>query len=251
MGKPSYSLTDLSDMTGIEPRTIRSYFERGLLRGADRLGPGASYGPYHLDRLRVIRRLRDYQDLPLDKIRLLLHSLRESQIQGIASGRLTIGGIVDTDISAPGMSRRGEKASEDLASARPEEEESERIDAYPMRPEGRVASRPLQAFLSHRSGKLPESETDVPGEEEMRRPLASVLNWLASVTGVRRARSASRATWHEIEITPDVYLRVRAGHDPAQLDDYEQLAGQLRQILLGGTVPPEHEPPVSRGKPRA
>jgi len=53
------SLQELSEQTGVEQRTIRSYVERGLLPGPESLGRGARYPHEALDRLRVMQLLRE------------------------------------------------------------------------------------------------------------------------------------------------------------------------------------------------
>lgn len=91
-----YTLNELAQKCGIETRTIRSYFEKGLLIGADRPGPKATYGRYHLDRLRAIKHFRDSNpDVALDKIRLLLQSMTEENIRFVAAGGYFK--LVDTD----------------------------------------------------------------------------------------------------------------------------------------------------------
>ena len=67
------SLQELADGTGVEPRTIRSYVEKGVIPGPDSLGRGARYPRETLDRLKVLQLLRDAnRGLTLDQIRLLL-----------------------------------------------------------------------------------------------------------------------------------------------------------------------------------
>ncbi len=63
-----YTLQDLADLAEVTPRTIRYYVAQGLLPSPDRVGPGALYGPGHLARLRLIRRLQR-EHLPLAEIR--------------------------------------------------------------------------------------------------------------------------------------------------------------------------------------
>ena len=53
------TLQDLADATGVEPRTIRSYVEKGIIPGPDSLGRGARYPRESLDRLKVLQLLRD------------------------------------------------------------------------------------------------------------------------------------------------------------------------------------------------
>ena len=94
-----YTLSELAQKSGIETRTIRSYFERGLLLGADRPGPKATYSRYHLDRLKAIKQFRDSNpDLTLDKIRQLLQSMSEANIRFVAAGGYFK--VIDTDDKA-------------------------------------------------------------------------------------------------------------------------------------------------------
>ncbi|NCX97284.1 MAG: MerR family transcriptional regulator [Planctomycetia bacterium] len=75
-----FTIQELSDATGVEPRTIRSYVEKGLIPGPDSLGRGAKYPRESLDRLKVLQLLRDAnRGLTLDQIRLLLKRLGPSR----------------------------------------------------------------------------------------------------------------------------------------------------------------------------
>jgi DNA-binding transcriptional MerR regulator len=88
----AYSLNDLSEATGIEARTIRSYIERGLLPSANTRGRGASYSADHLSRLQAIQALRRARPtISLDEIRILLHQLTPAQLRGISAGSITAG----------------------------------------------------------------------------------------------------------------------------------------------------------------
>lgn len=71
-----YTIADLERETGISPRTIRYYITEGLLPSAKGRGVGATYGPAHLLRLKMIARLKDDR-LPLDDIRKRLDGLRD------------------------------------------------------------------------------------------------------------------------------------------------------------------------------
>ena len=78
-----YSLTELADLAGVTPRTVRYYLSSGLLPGVGPSGPGSKYGEEHLRRLRLIRRLqRDH--LPLAEIRRRLDELDDDAIRGLA-----------------------------------------------------------------------------------------------------------------------------------------------------------------------
>lgn len=64
-----YSLQELSEATGVQMRTIRLYLEHGLLAGPSSMGRGARYGQADLERLLLIRDMREREGLPLKEIR--------------------------------------------------------------------------------------------------------------------------------------------------------------------------------------
>ncbi|HYN69399.1 MAG TPA: MerR family transcriptional regulator [Candidatus Eisenbacteria bacterium] len=74
-----YTIADLARLTDVTPRTVRYYIAQGLLPAPGESGPGAHYGPAHLDRLQLIRRLQR-QHLPLAEIRTRLGGLNDSEI---------------------------------------------------------------------------------------------------------------------------------------------------------------------------
>ena len=59
MEPEAFTLQDLATHTGVEPRTIRSYVERGIIPGPESLGRGARYPRESLERLQVFQLLRD------------------------------------------------------------------------------------------------------------------------------------------------------------------------------------------------
>ncbi len=81
-----YSLTELADLAGVTPRTVRYYLAQGLLPAVGQSGPGSKYDPGHLARLRLIRRLQG-EHLPLAEIRRRLDDLAEDEIRDLAGSR--------------------------------------------------------------------------------------------------------------------------------------------------------------------
>jgi DNA-binding transcriptional MerR regulator len=65
---------------GVSARTVRYYIVEGLLPPPDGTGMGAMYGPAHLDRFRLILRLKDAY-LPLREIRRQLTGLDDDQVR--------------------------------------------------------------------------------------------------------------------------------------------------------------------------
>lgn len=76
------TLIALCERADVSVRTVRYYIQQGLLPAADRAGPGATYGLGHLDRLRLIRQLKE-QHLPLAKIRRRTDGLSDTDIRSL------------------------------------------------------------------------------------------------------------------------------------------------------------------------
>lgn len=77
--EPRYSLTELADLGGVTPRTVRYYISQGLLPSPFGAGPGPKYDDTDLARLRLIKRLqREHQ--PLAEIRKVLEGLGDAEI---------------------------------------------------------------------------------------------------------------------------------------------------------------------------
>ena len=79
------TLAELAELLEMQPRTIRSYIERDLLRGPEVGGRGARYTSYHVTRLQAIRALKDSRGLPLAEVRRRLLSITEPELASLAS----------------------------------------------------------------------------------------------------------------------------------------------------------------------
>ena len=75
--------TELADLAGVTPRTVRYYLAQGLLPAVGQTGPGSKYDEDHLARLRLIRRLQA-EHLPLAEIRRRLDDLEPNEIRDLA-----------------------------------------------------------------------------------------------------------------------------------------------------------------------
>ena len=70
---PRLRMKDLCNETGLSRQAIHFYIQAGLLPEGDKTGRNmAWYGPAHVERLRLIRRLQEERLLPLKTIRALL-----------------------------------------------------------------------------------------------------------------------------------------------------------------------------------
>jgi DNA-binding transcriptional MerR regulator len=78
------SLAELTEAADVSVRTVRYYIGEGLLPPPEGAGPGSSYGRGHLDRLRLIQRLKSAY-LPLKEIRRRLAGLSDDDVQALLS----------------------------------------------------------------------------------------------------------------------------------------------------------------------
>jgi DNA-binding transcriptional MerR regulator len=75
----TYSLEELTARSGVTTRTVRYYITEGLLPPPHNAGPRATYSDTHLNRLRLINRLKEAY-LPLREIRRQLQALSDEEI---------------------------------------------------------------------------------------------------------------------------------------------------------------------------
>ncbi|HYE63275.1 MAG TPA: helix-turn-helix domain-containing protein [Phycisphaerales bacterium] len=208
MGEQTFSLTALSELAGIEPRTIRSYIEKGLLPGPTSLGRSASYSQDHLDRLSVITLLRDaHRDISLEQIRALLAHLSQQQIRAIAAGEVRIGAVIDPQsLKSPSTS-----ALDYLKTIR----------SPPSAP----------THLARAMRAPPPEPTSLP-------PLDRLVDTLRALSGSQPTRPVKGEVWHRVQITPDIELSIRGPLSEEQLATVHRLGDQLRQLLTKG---PSHD----------
>lgn len=217
MGSKHYSLQELSELVGIEPRSIRWYISEGLMRGPESLGRGAYYTDHHLKRLRTIKQLRETYGMPVSEIR------RYTTMAG------------DEDIEVVPVSNWGWSAPETFRAGHEEDPDMSSVDVRRgWRGQGPAVRKPTVE-----NQELPGMEPDVVSRaQSSRSPIAVLLHSLRQLLGERRVpRSAKAETVTEIEINPEIALRIRGYYRPAELALFEQLADHLRELLLGGGSP--------------
>ena len=205
-----FSLNELAEQVNVEPRTIRSYIEKGLLPGAEARGPKSFYTKEHLDRLRVIQILRQAgRDATLEEIRLLLQQLSAEQLEGIAEGYIQVGGLVRAPDFEP---------------------------APNVKPATDTAVDYLQRLKSEggRSRSASAKNLNRPGasREARRAPVSELVDALQRLAGTRISTPAARGQdWYRIEITPDVELHIRGEFGDEQKLQFRRVADLLRNLL--------------------
>jgi DNA-binding transcriptional MerR regulator len=188
----SLSLMDLAKETGIEPRTIRSYIERGLLPAAQSRGRGATYSQEHLARLQLIQAVRRARPtITLGELRIHLQQLTPAQIRSIADGSVT--GAADP--------------AESPAVGQAETYDTEVDEEFP------------------RMTEWGDTAVNLTGAERLVRLLRDVSQFAPQVPASRVER------WHRIAVTPDIELNVRAEFSREQLLAFQELSDLLRHLL--------------------
>lgn len=121
------TLRELSDKTGITPRTIRFYIARGLMDGPTGLGRGAYYDESHLEALRRIEELKVGGKV-ISEIKREIHPAEVELPQPQALWSYPVAGdvtvLVASDAS-PWRARRIRRALSELVDKLAEEDEEE------------------------------------------------------------------------------------------------------------------------------
>ncbi|MGY8827806.1 MAG: MerR family transcriptional regulator [Candidatus Latescibacterota bacterium] len=208
-----YTLDDLAKMLRINPRTIRSYIQQGLLRGPDSLGRNARYSEYHLKRLRVIRTLKEDHNLPLSEIRRLVTMAgpdEEIEIQLVPLGE------APTELPA----------APPKIGAPPETDSSSALDY--------IRARKSLTQRGQEQGEQTVPQRLKKREEPSSSPLEKLIQTLRDQGALSNIKRKTRGEeWVRLEVTPDIEIHVRGQLRREQLRDFEQLADLMRHILLG------------------
>jgi len=206
------TLQELAAQTGVEPRTIRSYVEKGVILGPESFGRGARYPRETLDRLKVLQLLRDAnRSLTLDQIRVLLNSIGPSQLRDVAEGTVRIGAVIDTD--AAGTSPLPKTAAMDYL--------------HGLRRSQSQSPASVSPLLYHRAAP-PIDDDQLPILENAARALAELTGTTSS------SRSARGESWYRISLTPDIELSVRGEFGTEQLAQLHRIGDSLRTLLTKG-----------------
>ena len=197
-----YSLTELADLAGVTPRTVRYYLAQGLLPAVGQTGPGSKYGEGHLTRLRLIRRLQA-EHLPLAEIRRRLEGLTETEIRT----------LVADDPPAPPVDTALDYLRIVLGGG--------------IAPIARVAPAPAPS-IAPRSG-MPRlmrqmSAADAP-------PSLAAAAPASSPEADPAAPALERSQWERIALSPDVELHIRRPLTRAHQKGVDRLVTIARELL--------------------
>lgn len=193
-----YSLTELADLAGVTPRTVRYYMSQGLLPSSGSSGPGAKYDDAHLGRLRLVRKLQR-EHLPLAEIRQRLAGLDDMAIATLAAHPAA---VADPQDSALDYIRRV-------------------LGPQPASPKRMLAD--LQPPPGYTLAAEPATVDPMPAATA-RTPIT---------LGVEPApgRSFERSQWERIPLAPDIELHVRRPLPRPLAKQVDRLVSIARDLL--------------------
>ena len=232
---PGYKLEELAARTGLNPRTIRSYIAQKLMAGPGSRGRNARYSDSQLARLLAIVELRNERGLSLDKTRQLLATMTETEIRDLVGLGPPEAGPTAADTERSIARSALQYLDEVLGTASPKTLSSTAHDgsiaAGPTGPMGDIeAPGP--------SGSPDQSETRYQRILELLDTTedADALELTGRSARVPSAarRLARAEPSYDIEITPDISIRVKGKTDPQALRRLERLADYFRHALTGG-----------------
>ncbi|HEV8403640.1 MAG TPA: MerR family transcriptional regulator [Candidatus Limnocylindrales bacterium] len=195
-----YSLTELADLAGVTPRTVRYYLAQGLLPAVGQTGPGSKYGAQHLDRLRLIKRLQA-EHLPLAEIRHRLAGLDPDAIRDLAV--------------SPAPPPAPDSALEYLRT----------VLGGPRQPAGPRSQASAQPIAAE------------PAPVDHRLALAASAGAIAASAPPAMpappppATSLERSQWERIALAPDVELHIRRPLTRSQNKQIDRLVTIARELL--------------------
>ena len=185
------TLGELTTATDVSVRTVRYYIAEGLLPPPEGSGPGSAYTQGHLDRLRLIQRLKEAY-LPLKEIRRRLSGLNDDEVRSLLAA--------DDDRAAPIASLPPESLYDaSLAGAR------DYLALLESREQYRTEPMALQFPAAPTGAAAPESDVR-PQPARSRGPRAAIA--VASTTPRRDEPVASPGTglWHRIPLGDEAEL---------------------------------------------
>jgi DNA-binding transcriptional MerR regulator len=218
-------LTDLAEAAGVSVRTIRYYISEGLLPPSTGAGPRAAYTAEHLDRLRLIARLKDAY-LPLREIRRRLRGLDAAAVRAL---------LMEDAAGAPHPTTAPDRPSPRAAGHGDDSAAAYLARLLPPRRGMRVtpfAQEPAQPTSVGEPTEPPEYTFERSEPEDPTDPAG-----LASLTRADLDRGATLAAFALAD--PDAapvesLLRLRLGHDAELLiraDAYDRQREQIDALI--------------------
>ncbi len=162
MKTTTYTLNELCEAASVSERTVRYYVTQGLLPSPG-TGRGVRWSQEHLERLQLIRELKD-KHLPLAEIRRRIEAMSAAEISALLA----------TQQAEPAATSAADYVQKVLAGMRPAPAPSPRKRKAKAAPSARVASKAsapaVQQAVTRTTWERVTLEPDV--ELHVRRPLS-------------------------------------------------------------------------------
>lgn len=205
-----YTLEELSQRTGVEARTLRSWVSEGLLSPPLKQGRGARYSGSNISRALAVRALKDLHGLSLTEISRRFLMASDEKISDWAA-----------------------EASPTVSAARSARDYIRAIKGHTETTRRAQLEREGNAFtMNHASRPLTSYERTERGEADLA-SLERLILQLGKALEAPAPRRSRGTIWTRIPITRDLEVSVRGDLEPAERVLFEQLADQLRAILTG------------------
>ena len=192
-GMERLTLGELTTAADVSVRTVRYYIAEGLLPPPEGSGPASAYTQGHLDRLRLIQRLKEAY-LPLKEIRRRLSGLSDEEVRSLLAA--------DKNRSATATSPQSEMLyDESLAGARDYLallESPEQYRTEPMALQFAAAAAPVEAALADSDFR--------PEPARSRGPRAAGTAASMSPQGDEPMASPGTALWRRIPLGDEAEL---------------------------------------------
>jgi DNA-binding transcriptional MerR regulator len=250
-------LTELVEAAGVSVRTVRYYISEGLLPPPVGAGPRAAYTSEHLDRLRLIARLKDAY-LPLREIRRRLRGLDAGAVRALLEEERSDTGPrlheaprrhADRPERPPLQSTRHaeDSAAAYLSRLLPSRHGTQAApaDAAPPARSSQLAPGappPQQPAFVGEPSEAPEQGVEgsesAPAERGDPNDPASLIRAdldrgaaLAALDAIAEPDAAPADPWHRLQIGDDAELLIRASAYERQREQIDALVTWARRIL--------------------
>jgi DNA-binding transcriptional MerR regulator len=219
-----WSLAELTQEAGVSVRTVRYYIAEGLLPPPDASGPRSSYTQGHLDRLRLIDRLKASY-LPLKEIRRRLSTLDDADVRHLLESESAEQSTSSPPAMQASHSRPPDSASDYIARLL-STPEAARSQPQPTRP------APAPAAPARPAPPRPKIAASPPMEQAVAEHEIPVFS-LPPVPESQPSSSVEPDTisWRRIPLSDDAELLIRDDTYQRKRDRVDWLIDWARKVF--------------------
>ena len=187
------TIEDLANQSGLPLRTLRFYIQEGILQRPDTRGKFARYSQQHLDRIELIRRLKDLRT-PIQEIKQMLENISEEELHQLLKYQDMVASQFTTLQTGPLNERRISEAG--------------------------------KSALDYIQNIFPDIAKDASGDTRM--TLRSPLRNIDAGKGVKRTQ---QETWRRIVIADGIELNIREPRNRDEEVKIEKLVKHVLNLI--------------------